>query len=166
MPIVSEIRGDLIAQAKMARFEVIGHCCNCFCKQRKGIASSMATYFQTNDPKEYILEDDMFEGDIDKLGRIEGHIRKTDDTNKNVWVYNMYAQYHWKHPSPYAIPLDYDALRLCLRKLNYENKERTIGLPRIGAGLAGGDWTIIRQIIEEEMVDCEVTIVEFENPPF
>ena len=34
-----------------------------------------------------------------------------------------------------------------------------IGLPKIGAGLAGGDWNIIKKIIQTELKDCKVTVV-------
>jgi O-acetyl-ADP-ribose deacetylase (regulator of RNase III) len=38
---------------------------------------------------------------------------------------------------------------------------KTIGLPMIGAGLAGGDWDIIEKIIEDEMFGEYVTIVQY-----
>ena len=55
--------------------------------------------------------------------------------------------------------LDYDALRLCLRKINFQFKGLRIGLPKIGAGRAGGDYEKIKQIIIEELVDMDITIV-------
>ncbi len=39
---------------------------------------------------------------------------------------------------------------------------RRIGLPKIGAGLAGGDWPTIAAIIEEELAGEEVTLVEYQ----
>ena len=38
---------------------------------------------------------------------------------------------------------------------------KRIGLPRIGAGLAGGDWPTIRAIVDEELAGEDVTLVEF-----
>jgi O-acetyl-ADP-ribose deacetylase (regulator of RNase III) len=38
---------------------------------------------------------------------------------------------------------------------------RSIGYPRIGAGLAGGDWTVIAQIIDEELSGEDHTLVEY-----
>jgi O-acetyl-ADP-ribose deacetylase (regulator of RNase III) len=32
-------------------------------------------------------------------------------------------------------------------------------MPKIGAGLAGGDWNRIKKIIQTELKDCKVTIV-------
>jgi O-acetyl-ADP-ribose deacetylase (regulator of RNase III) len=40
---------------------------------------------------------------------------------------------------------------------------KKIGLPLIGAGLAGGDWTIIEKIIEEELEGEDVTVVVWER---
>ena len=39
------------------------------------------------------------------------------------------------------------------------HKDKKIGMPKIGAGLGGGDWNIIKEIIEEELNGIDVTIV-------
>jgi len=59
--------------------------------------------------------------------------------------------------------VDYDAIRLCFRKINHRFKGKHIGLPMIGAGLAKGDWVVIERIIQQEFKDCAVTIVEYER---
>ena len=51
--------------------------------------------------------------------------------------------------------------RSCLRKVNFKFPRKTVGLPKIGAGLAGGDWIVIKNIIEDELKDLNVTIVEY-----
>ena len=48
----------------------------------------------------------------------------------------------------------------CLKN-KYSGKK--IGLPKIGAGLAKGDWNIIESIIAEELKDENVTIVLFDK---
>lgn len=157
MPIIDEYKGNLITEALEGKLEVIAHCCNCFCVQKKGLALKMTEAFETNT---FSMEDEDMQGDINKLGCIDFKIRSTNKEEKNVWVINMYGQYHWKDPSPYGIPLDYDALRLCFRKLNSEFKFRTIGIPNmIGAGLAGGNPNIVRQIIEQETTLADIVIV-------
>jgi O-acetyl-ADP-ribose deacetylase (regulator of RNase III) len=40
---------------------------------------------------------------------------------------------------------------------------KKIGLPFIGAGLAGGDWAIISQIIKEELAGEDITVVVWEK---
>ncbi|MEW6977553.1 MULTISPECIES: hypothetical protein [Bacillus] len=46
---------------------------------------------------------------------------------------------------------------------SHEEKNRTsIAIPYgIGCGLAGGDWTIVEDMIEEVLGDCEVTVYRF-----
>jgi O-acetyl-ADP-ribose deacetylase (regulator of RNase III) len=47
---------------------------------------------------------------------------------------------------------DYDAIARCIQSLNQvavDNGESVIGLPKIGAGLGGGDWTVIEGIIND-----------------
>lgn len=56
-------------------------------------------------------------------------------------------------------PIDYEALTLCMRKMNITFRGKRIGLPKIGAGLAGGDWNKIKNIIKTELKDCKVTVV-------
>ena len=46
-----------------------------------------------------------------------------------------------------------------MRKMNHVFKGKHIGLPQIGAGLAGGDWNRIKNIIQTELTDCKVTVV-------
>ena len=80
---------------------------------------------------------------------------------KDIIVVNSYTQYSYgvNHTDGVSKPLDYEALTLCMRKINHIFKGKHIGLPQIGAGLAGGDWNRIKQIIQTELKDCEVTVV-------
>ena len=50
-----------------------------------------------------------------------------------------------------------------MRKINHMFKGQHIGLPRIGCGLAGGDWDIVRGIIQTELKDCHVTVVNYKK---
>jgi O-acetyl-ADP-ribose deacetylase (regulator of RNase III) len=51
------------------------------------------------------------------------------------------------------VPLDYEALDLCLYYLNLlaEGLEASVHMPKIGAGLAGGDWSSIFEIIKHRL---------------
>ncbi len=162
-----EIEGDLIALTKKGEFDVISHGCNCFCAMRRGIAPQMDAAFGCNDPDLFPYEAKVTKGDINKLGNIEW-ITVTQQTMdidkgqlriKNVQVVNSYTQYHYNWNSKYGIPLDYDALRLCMRKINTEFSGTHVGLPKIGAGIAKGDWELVSKIIQEEFTECDVTIV-------
>src|ERR1044072_571187 len=136
---IKEINGNLVTLAKEGMFDVIGHGCNTFCTMKRGIAPQMAEAFGCD---KFHLEDSIFKGDIHKLGNIDYHIKYMDD-DQDLIVVNMYTQYHWNDPDPVTqIPLNYNALTLCLQKMNHLFKGKHIGLPKIGCGLAGGNWSV------------------------
>jgi O-acetyl-ADP-ribose deacetylase (regulator of RNase III) len=157
-----EIEGDLIKLALEGNFDVIAHGCNCFCTMKRGIAPQIAFTFGCN---VYPLEHRSQSGNINKLGNIEFDkcqvyngivLSHFNDKAKWLTVVNAYTQFNWESNNK---PLDYDALTLCMRKINYIFKGKHIGLPQIGCGLAGGDWNKVKSIIQEELKDCNVTIV-------
>jgi O-acetyl-ADP-ribose deacetylase (regulator of RNase III) len=162
-----EIEGDLIALAKKGEFDVIVHGANCFCKMKRGLAPQMAEAFGCD---RYTLEGDSYKGDMNKLGNIDFEVRDID-VKGNVFhpkgihdksytntliIINAYTQYHWDTATK---PLDYAALELCLKKINYTFKDKHIGLPQIGCHLAGGDWNIVKKMIKNHLKDCQVTVV-------
>lgn len=178
-PKIVKIKGDLIKFAKEGRFDVIAHGCNCFCKQKSGIASQMVEHFNTD---KFEMEDEKYKGDYNKLGNIDyktcllyrdtplsgaykitfGNASKQAKDVKMLHIVNAYTQFKpGEATSPYNIPLDYDGLRMCFRKMNREFCGFHIGIPMIGSGLAKGDWTKIEKIIHEEFTNCNVTIVEY-----
>lgn len=167
-----EIEGNIITLALQGYFEVIAHGCNCFCTMGAGLAPQMAEAFGCD---EYPLESPMKRGDVDKLGRIDFQkvfIREDGRVlgayapprpagMKDLFVVNCYSQYGFgiNHKEGQVAPLDYEALTLCLRKMNKQFKGLHVGLPMIGCHLAGGDWNIVKKIIQTELKDCTVTIV-------
>ena len=78
-------------------------------------------------------------------------------------VVNSYTQYNYgrNHSDGESHPLNYAALRLCLNKINHEYKGKRIGLPKIGCGLAGGDWNRVKDITKQELKDCIITVVNY-----
>ena len=61
--------------------------------------------------------------------------------------------------------VDYYALRKCMQKLDalaYAMDFPAVALPKIGAGLAGGDWDIIEEIIEESFIIAEPVVYVLE----
>lgn len=69
----------------------------------------------------------------------------------DISVANMIAQRGVGFDNNGLAPIRYGALRACLAAVNNVayRTGATLHMPRIGAGLAGGDWTTIEQIIEE-----------------
>ncbi len=147
-----KVTGDLFLLTDSGLFDAIAHGCNCLCNMGAGIAVPMKQRYGVD---KFPMESFQFKGDFKKLGNIEG--KKIGD----LMVFNCYTQYNYgrNHASGDKKPLDYEALTLCLRKLNQEMKGKRVGLPLIGGGLAGGDSFKIIEIMKEELKDCDVTLV-------
>ena len=82
------------------------------------------------------------------------------DVGNNTIVANMIAQHDIRPDSKGNPPIRYQSLRKCLKVVNFKAKElnATVHMPKIDAGLAGGDWDKIAGIIQEELVDCDVIV--------
>jgi O-acetyl-ADP-ribose deacetylase (regulator of RNase III) len=151
-PILSMIKyidGDLVRDAE--NYDVIAHCCNCFCTFGAGIAPQIKHKF----PEAYAADCVTTSGDQSKLGTI------TYTENTTPIVVNLYGMYHFNKTHYNEVMVKYDALRLSIQNMVIKFKGKKFGLPKIGAGLANGDWDIIERIIQEEMNGEDVTIVNY-----
>ncbi|TKI69474.1 macro domain-containing protein [Lysinibacillus mangiferihumi] len=87
------------------------------------------------------------------------------DQQKSVFIANMLAQKgvrkNYKDSTTY---IGYDALRSCLKKVARFSliNRLTIQMPKIGSGLAGGDWSEIEKIINEELIYYKIKCNVFE----
>ena len=170
---IKYIDGDLIKLALNGEFDVIVHGCNCHSKMGAGIAPQMAKAFGCD---RFSME--LWGSDVNKLGNIdyqtfvlgENTVWSLEDAKNNrnepeLTVVNAYTQFNYghNHVDGDLKPLDYEALTLCMRKINIVFVGKHIGLPKIGAGLAGGDWNRIKEIIKNELKDCRVTVVNYKK---
>lgn len=147
-----EVEGDLIKLFQEGQLDVIVHGCNCQNTMGAGIAKTLSEAYPdllTID-KQYMIP----VGDIHRLGNFTKLTIRNGDPNKVQWIINAYTQYN---PGK---DLDYNALELILKKINFLFKGERIGLPGfIGAGIAGGNANVIRKIIQRQLKDCDVTVV-------
>ena len=92
----------------------------------------------------------------------DNYVDLHDGEEPYLIVVNSYTQYKYgsNHIDGVKKPIDYEALTLCMRKINHIFAGKHIGLPGlIGCGLAGGKEEIVKEIIKKELKDCDVTIV-------
>lgn len=82
-----------------------------------------------------------------------------------VWVANMIAQHGVGRQGP-TPPIRYGALRECLNYVRLFAQEQNVSvqMPRIGCGLAGGDWKIISKIVEDELVSHGLFVLVIDLP--
>jgi O-acetyl-ADP-ribose deacetylase (regulator of RNase III) len=145
-------QGDLILLAREGEFDLIVHGCNCFNTMGAGIAKGIKAAF----PEAYAADCKTTKGSRTKLGACS--FAEVNANGKRLVIVNAYTQFDWRGR---GTKVDYEAVRSCMRWIKDSFPGLRIGLPMIGAGLAGGDWKKIALIIEEELAGEDVTLVEY-----
>lgn len=147
------VKGDLIKLAKEGKFDIIAHGCNCFNTMGAGIALQIARNF----PSAMLIDKNTLSSDINKLGGFTKTYTMVSNGSKKLDIFNLYTQYQ---PGK---NLDLEALTLCFRKLDSLYTNKTIGIPFIGCGIAGGNWNFIKKIIETEVQNNNIIVVDYEQ---
>jgi O-acetyl-ADP-ribose deacetylase (regulator of RNase III) len=133
---INYIRGDILE----ADSDIIAHGVNC-----KGVfCGAIAKRIWEKWPEVYNNYMDKFL----RLGWRLGEIQINYPENKII--VNMATQENYGH-DPKKVYADYPAVAVCLDKLFKYCKEKKLScsLPKIGCGLANGNWKIIEDIIRE-----------------
>jgi O-acetyl-ADP-ribose deacetylase (regulator of RNase III) len=147
------VQGDLIQMASERHFDVIGHGCNCIHNMGAGIAKTLAQRFPQ------VFEADLLtpKDDPAKLGTYS----KAQVVELDLTILNIYSQHLYRGPLPLA---NYPAIERAARSIAAEFPGKRLGLPLIGAGLAGGDWLIIKEILGSELEALDLTVVVYAPP--
>ena len=137
MPIIYK-NGDVIDAFENLNFNILMHGCNCFCTMGAGIAAQIRKKY----PIVYEKDLQTKKGDESKLGTID--IIKVND--KNQFIVNAYTQFYY---GKYKDNVSYNAIHNVFSEIYKFCKDNyySICIPKIGAGLAGGDWSKIEKII-------------------
>src|SRR5262245_11121739 len=144
--------GDLIKLALHGRFDVIVHGCNCQCVMGAGIAKTIKQTF----PEAYKADLTTKKGSRAKLGCISAATILSGCNE--LQIVKGFTQFHWRGS---GVLVDYDAVRNVMREMKARFGGRRIGYPKIGAGLAKGDWGLIAEIINAELTGEDHTLVEY-----
>lgn len=133
--------GDLCDALERGEVDAIGHQANCFNTMNSGVAKAIRTRF----PQAYEADCQTIKGDIGKLGDL------TLATGGSGLIYNLYGQYSYGYDSKGYT--NYDALQSALFEMREDlltgRGFKVVGFPKIGAGLGGGDWDTIEEIIND-----------------
>jgi O-acetyl-ADP-ribose deacetylase (regulator of RNase III) len=80
-----------------------------------------------------------------------------------IWVANMVAQRGIKRGRS-GPPIRYEALAACLQQVALKARELNayVHMPRIGFGLAGGEWSKVEPIIEEHLIAAGVPVTVYD----
>lgn len=83
------------------------------------------------------------------LGRVVFHKVRDD-----LWIINAITQEYYGRDKS-KVYVDYEAVRTAFHTINwyFHDKGLPINFPKIGCGLANGDWDVVSKIIDEELDD-------------
>lgn len=157
----NHVQGDLLKLAEND-FDLIVHGCNCFHTMGAGIAAQIAAKY----PEALIADKRTVYGARDKLGDISvAFVNRAD--NIPLIIVNGYTQYGTAITEDQCV-VQYSAVRNVFSKVHdlvwdMYGADTRIGYPAIGAGLAGGNWNIIKGIIDEELAGLRHTFVEYKG---
>lgn len=143
--IIDEINGDVLNAFSKSEFDGLIHGCNCFCNMGAGVALAIKNKY----PESYLEDLKTTKGDKSKLGSY------STVTSIHGIIVNLYSQYHYGFGKVNA---DYDAIASAFKKLNEEFKGLSFCTVKLGAGLAGGNWNIIKKLIDENTPDLKITV--------
>lgn len=164
---MKEITGNLLDIQE----GIIVHGCNCQGVMGSGIARQIKDKW----PTVYIG----YKYEFDKTGLMLGDIQVfssnlgIDNFNLPIWEYSklpskliivnaMTQKYYGS-----GLQVNYDAISACFYRIKIlaDTVDLPIYFPKIGAGLGGGDWSIISQRIDQALQEREGTVVILPEKP-
>ena len=146
-------KGDLLECEE----KIIVHGCNAKGVMGAGVAKEIKRKY----PFAFNLYRWHYENEGLKLGQVIIAKCKGDKLIMNAIIQTNYGRENKKYVS-------YNAIERCMSFINNEikNNKKTyekvwgsaIAMPKIGAGLAGGNWSIIEEIIEKELTEVQSVV--------
>lgn len=164
MTTLIKIKGDLIQQALNGDYDAIVHGCNCYCNMGAGIALTIMRKF----PQAFAADERTSKGDPNKIGNYtEATGFSRTSPVKQFQIINAYTQIGCNASQNIDL-FEYTGFKLILEKLARRYPNFHFGFPYIGMGLAGGNSTIILDMLEDFAHDVTgtgglVTLVEYSN---
>lgn len=174
MPIVNEIKGNIISLCEQGDYSIMVQGCNCLGIQGSGLAGQLRKYPE-------VLQADLNfcnpqTGDfIDfgeyRLGKYSVAVCETPE-RINFFVVNAYTQLAPATPEQHlnkTCVADYEAIERVFTALNAdfigsnsEIEDSQVAIPMLGAGLAYGDWDVISEIINRVTPDINIDLIIYD----
>jgi len=121
------------------------------------MGSGIARQVKAQFPKAYESDLTTGKGDPSKLGTYTFADYSKDDSS--LFIINAYTQFDYGRSN--KVYLKYEALRSVLESIKLDfSKDLKLGMPKIGCGLAKGDWARVEKMIEEIFTDRDIYIYE------
>lgn len=157
---IEEIYSDIFKEIKSGKYDVAVHGCNC----QKNMGAGLAKAFAKEYPQVEIVDERYIDPVI-------GDYSVTDDPMTDTLLINIYSQYWYgkAYGEKGALKSQkyrfdskqnrYQGIQKAFSRLNKRYTHKHFLIPQIGAGLAGGDWDVIKKTIINSLKDCSITFV-------
>ena len=135
---------------------IIVHICNDIGRWGRGFV--MAISNKWSEPKEEYRKWFKSKNEFE-LGKVQ--FVQVED---NIWITNLIGQHKLKEDDFGKPPIRYEAIKEGLNEVLLKAKElnASVHMPRIGFGLAGGKWSIVRDLILKSLVYNEVSTTVYD----
>lgn len=144
---IKYVKGDVLASDEPR----IAHGVNCSGGFKSGFAKAVAD--------KYPIVKERYSSLFEAGGWSLGHTQLVEvDDGSGRLIANCGTQQRYGRPTEGPF-VSYPAVREVIKKL-VKTWPEGFAMPKMGAGLAGGNWDIIAQIIEEESATVEVRVYE------
>ncbi len=155
MKTIKYVKGDATTPTGTGN-KIITHICNDIGGWGKGFVLAISNRW--SQPEKMYREWYKSENNV-ALGQIQ-----IVNVEPEIWIANMIGQHGVTKSKTGNPPIRYDATEECLVKVALEaiNKNASVHMPRIGAGLAGGKWEIIESIIIKQLCEQEIDVTVYE----
>lgn len=144
-------------------FDIIPHCCNNIGRWGAGFVIPLAQNFPEAKDRYLRWHEESMDFENGKAFAL-GNVQFVHPRGSRVIVANMIGQNGVRGPDN-PTPIDYAALTICIYSvmtfamgLQSQNVRVQIHAPMFGAGLAGGDWSVIKKIISNYWNPFETTV--------
>ena len=124
--------GDVLNSGEL----VVVHGCNC----KNAMGAGIARQVRAECRDAYNADQATMWGDRGKLGHFTYGLEPNGMT-----VINAYTQYDYTRDK---VDVDYQAVESVMTEICQTFPNTIIAMPKIGCGLAGGDWNIVSEILE------------------
>lgn len=134
----------------------IAHGVNCQNAMGSGVAKSLFSKWRKVKDQYHTFNNTHGKGNKKLLGAVNSVHVETDK-----WVINMFTQFDYGYDGKKLV--NYAAIVNCFSLLM--DLEGPIAIPKIGCGLAGGDWKFVEQLINDTVGDdLEIWVYELTTP--
>lgn len=157
MSTLTHLQGDATKPVG-AGSKIIVHCCNDLGAWGAGFVLALSRRWPQPEQAYRAWATGKLKSPKFQLGAVH-FVEVADD----ITVANLIGQHGVGLGRDSAPPIRYEAIRVGLRRVAEEAKSLGAGvhMPKMGAGLAGGDWPTIEAIVRETLVDAGIPVVVY-----